>query len=113
MERHPRVEAHAATARAAAQLPLAGLIAAKGKLYGTTWSGGSSGSGTAFALDPKNGAEAVIYSFCSEPYCSDRGSPEASLIERDDKLYGTTLLGGGGSYCEGSAGCGTVLKKDR
>ncbi|HEY3636831.1 MAG TPA: choice-of-anchor tandem repeat GloVer-containing protein [Rhizomicrobium sp.] len=74
--------------------PIAGLIAVKGKLYGTTFSGGAHGSGTVFAIDVKTGAETTLYSFCSKAGCADGESPESNLVELDGILYGTNVAGG-------------------
>jgi uncharacterized repeat protein (TIGR03803 family) len=47
----------------------------------------------------------VLYSFCSQPSCSDGNEPEGGLIaHKDGALYGTTASGGG------TCGCGTVFK---
>jgi uncharacterized repeat protein (TIGR03803 family) len=88
--------------------PYAGLVEVKGTLYGTTIAGGANytecngyGCGTVFALDLKTGTETVIYSFCSQQNCSDGALPEASLIDVNGTLYGTTT---GGDSC-----CGTVF----
>ena len=94
--------------------PEAGLIRGpKGDLYGTTSAGGGTGCdyagcGVAFKLDP-TGKEIVLYTFCSQPGCTDGAFPEAGLI-RDAKgnLYGTTNAGGANN-CGGYA-CGTVFK---
>jgi len=65
-------------------------------LYGTTDSGGpdNSGAGTVFALDPKTGAETVLYAFCSQQNCTDGANSIAALIEVNGTLYGTTGYGG-------------------
>jgi uncharacterized repeat protein (TIGR03803 family) len=76
------------------QYPYAGLIQVKGKLYGTTYGGGVYGYGTAFSLDLSTGRESVLYSFCSQPNCSDGARPSDSLIEVSGTLYGTTQQGG-------------------
>lgn len=71
-------------------LPLGGLVAdAAGNLYGTTESGGDSGSwGTVFKFDT-TGAEKVLHSF-SGPN-GDGSSPRAGLaIDASGNLYGTT-----------------------
>jgi uncharacterized repeat protein (TIGR03803 family) len=93
--------------------PEAGLIADEhGALYGTTFAGGSSNNGTVFKLTPHaNGhtdwTKAVLYSFCSQPSCSDGAAPIAGLIaDEQGTLYGTTLSGG-------SSGAGTVFKLKR
>ncbi|HEY5047173.1 MAG TPA: choice-of-anchor tandem repeat GloVer-containing protein [Rhizomicrobium sp.] len=85
--------------------PSATLIDVKGTLYGTTRAGGSVGNGTVFLLDPGTGAETVLYSFSSG---TDGADPQASLINVNGTLYGTT--GGGGAYGEGTV---FVLKKKR
>ncbi|HTV56941.1 MAG TPA: choice-of-anchor tandem repeat GloVer-containing protein, partial [Terriglobia bacterium] len=55
---------------------------AAGNLYGTTTEGGASmtllgtdGNGTLFKLDP-SGNETVLYSFCTQKYCSDGSTPQ-------------------------------------
>jgi uncharacterized repeat protein (TIGR03803 family) len=83
--------------------PQAGLMLdAKGNLYGTAFSGGSSFAGVVFRLDP-TGKEVVLYNFTGS---SDGGYPESGLI-RDSRgnLYGTT-------YAGGNHGAGTVFKVD-
>lgn len=86
--------------------PRAALIAANGVLYGTTSAGGSTGSacygdgcGTAFAVTP-TGEETVLYRFMGG---SDGAEPEASLLDLDGTLYGTTFSGG-------NADEGTIFK---
>jgi uncharacterized repeat protein (TIGR03803 family) len=77
------------------------LLDAKGDVYGTTSSGGSSfEEGTVFKV-AANGKETVLYSFTGG---TDGGDPGAGLI-RDPagNLYGTTQVGG-------TAGFGTVFK---
>jgi uncharacterized repeat protein (TIGR03803 family) len=102
--------------------PVAGLIDVNGTLYGTTWLGGAhckggAGCGTVFALDPKTGAETVLYSFCSEnkTKCLDGEAPTASLIDVNGTLYGTTAIGGTAN-CSGIqgvfVGCGTLFALD-
>ena len=97
--------------------PMAGLIDAKGTLYGTTSGGGGSKAnchpdcGTVFSLNPKTGVETVVYSFCSQQNCADGNYPVAGLIDVAGTLYGTT--GFGGSHCNKRyAGCGTVFSVD-
>jgi len=79
--------------------PRAALIDVNGILYGTTEKGGtgncSQGCGTVYALDPKTGADTVLYSFCGQQNCSDGSVPQSSLIDVNGTLYGTTYRGGG------------------
>ncbi len=86
--------------------PGGSLVDVKGALYGTTAGGGVHGDGTAFSVDPKTGAETVVYSFMGG---TDGALPNANLIDVKGTLYGTTYEGGGGSDCINSGGCGTVF----
>src|SRR5580658_10057239 len=55
----------------------------QGNLYGTTAEGGDAGVGTVFELSPAGKGEwteTILYSFCSQPECSDGSYPEAGLI---------------------------------
>jgi uncharacterized repeat protein (TIGR03803 family) len=89
------------------------LIDKKGNLYGTTITGGSSGSGlsgygTVYKVDP-SGNESVLYSFTGQ---EDGGYPYASVVlDAEGNLYGTTYYGGDLS-CQSPNGCGTVFKVD-
>ncbi|HTT84302.1 MAG TPA: choice-of-anchor tandem repeat GloVer-containing protein [Rhizomicrobium sp.] len=78
--------------------PLANLIDVKGTLYGTTFAGGANGLGTVFSVNPKTGAETVLYSFGSSG--TDGYFPVASLIDVKGTLYGTTEYGG--TYGDGT-----------
>jgi uncharacterized repeat protein (TIGR03803 family) len=75
--------------------PAASLIDVKGTLYGTTIIGGTNSCGTnncgtVFSLDPKTGAETVLYSFCSQENCTDGLLPQSSLIDVNGMLFGST-----------------------
>jgi uncharacterized repeat protein (TIGR03803 family) len=73
--------------------PYAGLVRdSRGNLYGTTYAGGTSDSGTVFVLG-KTGKETVLYSFSGAP---DGAYPLYGSLLRDWKgnLYGTTEEGG-------------------
>jgi uncharacterized repeat protein (TIGR03803 family) len=88
---------------------------ANGDLYGTTSGGGTANApcngpcGTIFKITP-SGALTTLYSFCSQPNCSDGATPSGSLVElANGDLYGTTASGGiANGYCLGS--CGTIFK---
>lgn len=82
--------------------PNASLINVGGTLYGTSRSGGLYNNGTVFKVDPRTGAESVVYAFTGG---SDGSSPKAAMISVGDMLYSTT--GGGGAY-----GHGTVFRID-
>ena len=61
-----------------------------GVFYGTTWSGGTSGSGSVFRISP-SGSYSNLYSF-SGP---DGANPFAALLQGNDgNFYGTTWNGG-------------------
>jgi uncharacterized repeat protein (TIGR03803 family) len=92
------------------------IFDALGNFYGTTSDGGDSscngygyGCGVVFKLTPTaKGAwkEKVLRSFAGK----DGISPWAGLIfDQSGNLYGTTVLGGDRSLCDG-LGCGTVFK---
>lgn len=89
--------------------PYAGLVqATNGDLYGTTYSGGANNAGTVFKITP-NGTLKTLYSFCSQPSCTDGGYPYAGLVQASNgDLYGTTL--GNGTNPFGDSSYGTVYK---
>jgi hypothetical protein len=87
--------------------PLTGLtIDAAGRLYGTTSVGGA-GNGTVFQLKRAGSGWtfAPLYSFLGG---NDGALPDGRVVfGPNGTLYGTTLQGGGATYCIG--GCGTVF----
>ena len=85
-------------------LPEAGLVqATDGNLYGTTFQGGANTVGTVFKITV-GGTLNTLYSFCSQPNCTDGALPVAGLIQaRDGNFYGTSARGG-------AEGSGTVFK---
>jgi uncharacterized repeat protein (TIGR03803 family) len=91
------------------QLPEAGVIAVKGKLYGTTSAGGtpSGGAGTVYETTT-SGQERVLYTFTGR---GDGATPTDDLVETGGALYGTTKYGNSYHYTcqESSDGCGTVF----
>ena len=82
--------------------PLSGLVQAGGNFYGTTEAGGANGAGTVFEVTPA-GQLTTLYSFCSQPGCTDGGYPYAGLVQAGGNFYGTTLGGG-------ANGAGTVFE---
>ncbi|HEX3457883.1 MAG TPA: choice-of-anchor tandem repeat GloVer-containing protein [Candidatus Baltobacteraceae bacterium] len=94
--------------------PYAGLTVMNGLLYGTTTGGGRyskscihGGCGTVFAMNLSGSQYRVTYRFRGG---KDGVGPNASLVNRCGKLYGTTG-GGGGSVCDAAgAECGTVFE---
>src|SRR6266446_8638683 len=78
------------------------ILDAAGNLYSTTFSGGVSGFGTVFKLDP-SGNETVLHNFTNSP---DGAFPDAGLVmDAAGNLYGTTGSGG-------ASNAGTVFKLD-
>ena len=75
--------------------PRAELILSGSTLYGTTTRGGSSGSGTVFALKTDGTGFINLYSFAGG---KDGASPQGGLILSGDTLYGTTQLGDSKGY---------------
>lgn len=95
------------------------LFDSEGDLYGTTENGGSTecggtGCGTVFELS-HNGAETVLYAFCSLSNCTDGEVPGTGPLVRDStgNLFGTTFFGGtsddGVVFKLGTSGKETVL----
>jgi uncharacterized repeat protein (TIGR03803 family) len=68
----------------------ASLIDVNGKLYGTTFSGGTYRRGTVFSIST-TGRIRVLHDFGSG---ADGADPRASLVEVNGTLYGTTSSGG-------------------
>jgi uncharacterized repeat protein (TIGR03803 family) len=80
------------------------IQASDGNFFGTTPSGGNSltdngqsGSGTVFEMTP-SGALTTLYSFCSQPNCTDGAEPQALIQASDGNFYGTSLHGGSEDY---------------
>jgi uncharacterized repeat protein (TIGR03803 family) len=106
---------HAFTGAPDGSIPEAPVIAdASGRLYGTTYEGGSAtrcktrfGCGTVYELTPGTSgySETVIETFEH----GDGAYPLAGLLAgTGGVLYGTTIVGGSASGCQG--GCGTVFR---
>lgn len=84
-----------------------------GTLYGLTSSDGGQNSGNIFKLTPSSGGYTYssLYTFCSQPNCSDGGGPLGGLArDADGNLYGTTSGGGDTGPACGNEGCGVVFK---
>ncbi len=82
------------------------LLASDGNLYGVTVNGGgfSGAAGTAWKLSTDGAHFTVLYTFCSQPNCTDGGHPIGGLVEGPDhNLYGTTQQLGDNNH-------GTVFK---
>ncbi len=79
--------------------PFAGLVkGSDGALYGTTYSGGTSGYGTVFKIGEDGSGFTTLHNFNS-----NGAYPYAALVSSGGVLYGTTLEGG-------TSGNGTVFK---
>jgi uncharacterized repeat protein (TIGR03803 family) len=84
--------------------PYAALIqASDGNFYGTMGSGGAYNRGTVFRITPA-GDLTTIYSFCSQPNCSDGSFPVGLVQATDGNFYGATTAFGA------PYGYGTVFK---
>ena len=77
--------------------PTAALVlGSDGNFYGVAPAGGANAEGTVFKITP-GGTPTLLYSFCSQPNCTDGASPSSSLLlASDGNFYGTTY--GGGDY---------------
>lgn len=85
--------------------PAWGVTLSGNTLYGTTWEGGSSGSGTLFRINTNGSQFATLYSFTALGGLeanSDGAGPKGLLILSGNTLYGTASGGGSG-------GTGTVF----
>ena len=96
------------------------IIGPDGSLYGTTVSGGQYGEGTVYRLRPQARAcasfscpweETILYSFCSQLYCTDGKipAPGALVFDQAGNLYGTTVFGGSAASPT-NPGDGTVFE---
>jgi uncharacterized repeat protein (TIGR03803 family) len=90
------------------------ILSGDGNFYGVTQSGGNSvtqcgfyGCGVVFRLSP-TGAYSVLYSFCSQPNCSDGVFPSSLIEGSDGNFYGVTGQGGANivQACGAGSGCG-------
>lgn len=71
--------------------PYSGLAIDKnGKLYGSTYYGGTTGAGTVFKLAP-DGTLTTLYNFTGG---ADGANPGGDMLLMGDKLYSTTVYGG-------------------
>jgi uncharacterized repeat protein (TIGR03803 family) len=87
-----------------------GLIqGADGNFYGTTDDGGAEDSGTFYQITP-SGSYTQLYSFCSQPNCTDGGSPSEVIQGTDGNFYGTTYAGGSNQVNGIYLGYGTVFQ---
>ena len=84
---------HRFTGRTDGATPYAGVILdAAGNVYGTTNTGGSSGSGVVYELTSGTWDETVLHSFAGKP---DGMNPFAApTFDAAGNLYGTTYFGG-------------------
>jgi len=90
------------------------LLVVGNLFYGTTRAGGTGnctwngGCGTIYAINPRTGAEKVLYSFQGG---KDGWRPYGNLAYLHGKLYGVTY-GGGTLDCHNRKGCGTIFQFD-
>ena len=61
--------------------------------YGTARYGGAHGKGTLWERTRK-GQMITLYSFCSQPLCTDGATPVTVVLASDGSLYGITTYGG-------------------
>jgi uncharacterized repeat protein (TIGR03803 family) len=90
--------------------PFAGLLAYKGKFYGTTVTSGPCQEGTVYSLTPA-GKEHTIYGFPCQRY--DGTNPEGALAVVNGVLYGTTTYGGKAFYNDGTVFSVTLSGRER
>lgn len=85
--------------------PACGLTIGKnGRLYGTTFTGGSRNCGTVFELGEDGAGYVILHNFTGATNGFDGSSPSAALRQgADGALYGTTQAGGSNDF-------GTIFK---
>jgi uncharacterized repeat protein (TIGR03803 family) len=84
-------------------LPIGGLTASGGVLYGATEAGGSNYGGTVYSFAPATGTETILHSFAG----TDGLYPSSLPVLANGTLYGGTSFGGS-STCYGTTGCGVL-----
>lgn len=90
--------------------PVGNLAADSKNVYGTTFYGGASNSGSLFGLSQTAGKPKLLHSFSGG---SDGAYPRGGIVALDGVLYGTAEFGGSTHCSDASAsGCGTVFKFD-
>jgi uncharacterized repeat protein (TIGR03803 family) len=90
--------------------PLAGVVADdRGNLFGTASNGGAANAGLVFKL-ARDGAETVLYTFCSVQNCADGSYPNSVIRDKAGNLFGSTAAGGNTGCNFGVPGCGTVFE---
>jgi uncharacterized repeat protein (TIGR03803 family) len=82
-------------------IPYCNLVLSNGVLYGTTWEGGTNGSGAIFSVHSDGTHFQPLYSFSPLSdgvvgYNSDGGGPYCTLVLSSNYLYGTASTGGTG-----------------
>ena len=75
--------------------PRAGLILSGNTLYGTTYRGGTSGSGTVFAVNTNGTGFTKLHDFAGYP---DEGGNPYGLILSGNTLFGMSYYGGPSDY---------------
>jgi uncharacterized repeat protein (TIGR03803 family) len=75
--------------------PVAGLLLANGRLYGTSSKGGPATDGTVFSVNPDGTGYRVLHGFAGPP---DGAHPLGKLALAGNLLYGTTSGGGSNSF---------------
>jgi uncharacterized repeat protein (TIGR03803 family) len=77
------------------QAPYGNLVLSGGVLYGTTYSGGTNGSGSVFSINTNGAGFTVLHAFApmTNGTNADGGHPSAGLVLSGNMLYGTTYQG--------------------
>ena len=85
----------------------------KGNLYGFTFGGGATQSGTIFELTPTTDGiwtYHLVYTFCSKTSCADGEEPTGITLDSQGNLYGVAEAGGKVPCADSYGGCGTIFK---
>ena len=78
------------------------VMDAPNRIWGTTFTGGSAGKGTAFEFN--GGAETILYNFCwaGATKCLDGQWPNGALLDAAGDMFVTTSTGGSGPATTGN-----------
>lgn len=85
-----KIEFTGTSGSALGDLSIGSMVEVGGKLYGTTYNGGTYGTGVLFEYNPVTN----VYSVKQNIFLTNGKNPSGNLIEVNNKLYGTCTGGG-------------------
>ena len=88
-----KIEFTGTSGSALGDLSIGSMVEVGGKLYGTTYNGGTYGTGVLFEYNPVTN----VYLVKQDIFLTNGKNPSGNLIEVNNKLYGTSTGGGANS----------------